>query len=112
MTADPATPVESTQRRGFGMARLVLRAVAGAVGAARKAASAIADVLSERRMATPAPVVVRRRHAGRRSRRPVAALVLRTTAGLRRRLEKFIRDSYLDQRPLITLSQACRRYYL
>src|SRR4051812_49102620 len=95
MTANSPCPAESTPRRGFGMARLVLRAVEGAVDATRQAARTVNEALMKRRPATarqPAP----RKVAGRASlRHPVVQRWLTVPLSLWRRIAADEVDAWL-----------------
>src|SRR4051794_19402457 len=111
MTATATTHADSTPRRGFGLARFVLRAVAGAVEATRKAARSIGEAFGENRAPPVRRPVKRRANAAVRW-HLVAIGLPRSAAETRRRTLAAIRDLCFDGRPLITLGEACRRFYL
>ena len=111
MTADRTTAAESTPRRGFGVARFVRRAVAGAVEATREAARAVDLALAELALRST-EAKIRRMSATRRARRPRAAAVACGPLWLRRLIEAINQTCWLEQQPIITLSHACRRFYL
>ena len=109
MTASPTAAPESTPRRRFlGWAGLVVRAVsavAGTVGAACHAVRAVGQALAKEK----APPPRRRRPASRL----VAPAPRRALPGWLRRLIQEINDErHIELRPLLTLGQACRRFYL
>jgi hypothetical protein len=114
MTTDPATPADSTPGRGFGLARFVLRAVAGAVLATRKAATRVlrkveakgsADVSG--REAPAAPV--------KRPRTPVLLdlqRLLALPADVHRQIAAILHKGGREMQGRLTPSRAMRRRYL
>src|SRR4051794_39804859 len=111
MTADRTMPDESTPRRGFGLARLVLRVVSAALSPVRK----VAEGVLRKKQATRRSLALAAARATARRRRRALSLerwLMALAPEARRAFVDAMREGWQRLRPPTTLLRSIRRYYL
>ena len=112
MTADRATHDDSTPRRGFGLARFVMRAVSGALEPVRKAAEGVVRKAEAAKRSRAHEAAKAAAAAARRRAVPLEQRLMALAPEIRRQFFAVMEEGWRRLQPPPTLLRSIRRYYL